>query len=162
MRIPVMTKNKNTLHFPTLPWKHGAEGAFWGVSYREAWCDIWRNIHSPTHPLRGVTKALWCRANQREWHAVNQVGRLSAVWQKGFFRRLTLWQAGHSLTVRGLKPALPRWQSPWLLRHPADTDQVQRKNSCFTRRPTEQQRNYAFTGWMTEEWYPISDVRTVS
>lgn len=50
MPIPVMTKNKNTLHFPTLPWKHGAEGAFLGVAYWAAWCDIWRNIHSPAHP----------------------------------------------------------------------------------------------------------------
>lgn len=79
------------------------------------------------------TQAAWtynkCSLGFKSWQVclymtTLQIKRIAALGLKGFITLLTLQQVGHLLPV-GSDPAASRWQSPWLLCHPADSDQVE-------------------------------------
>lgn len=63
----------------------------------------------------------------------------------GIHQLLTLQQVG-CLLPEGSEPAASCWQSPWLLCHPADTDQVEGKFlTLVSWNPDEEERNQILT-----------------
>lgn len=122
------------ISFPTLPLKNKQTNKYkklWESIYYNSDGELISNIRSLGFKSWQVCKD--CRLAVTKRASANQRGhRLKGPRLKGFIKSLTFQQVGRSLS-EGSKPAASCWQSPWLLCHPADSDQVKGKFTTFSK-----------------------------